>query len=408
LWRKVAPVMVCLALLFIFAAAAQAGTQVIVDGKAVSFDTPPVLANGRMLVPLRSIFEALNTTVNWDGATQTITATKGDINIKLVVGGQAYKNDQAVALDVPAKLVDGRTLVPLRFVSEALGANVDWNNGVITITSAAAESAPAAKPLNNSMKIGLTIFGGSQASLLATEPLNALAESGRSDYQRFAEALNVLNESYVEDRNTQLDINLVWHKIEITNTGYTKQVKVSEQDMERGLSDVMNGEYFVNGVHGTMDPITRELYYKDGYVYFNIQNKKSKIALPLDRQANAAVSGFDKSKIRDVKVIGNSIYYTIDKSAIDFSYLDVMMNRLFANDNGIDVNYSDINCSTTIDNDGKLSAINMQFSAETSINEQAAIINCEVTTKITQPGNITIDFPDDLDSYTEVVPGAPN
>ncbi|MCL2336557.1 MAG: copper amine oxidase N-terminal domain-containing protein [Firmicutes bacterium] len=408
MWRKVAPVMVCLALLFIFAAAAQAGTQVIVDGKAVSFDTPPVLANGRMLVPLRSIFEALNTTVNWDGATQTITATKGDINIKLVVGGQAYKNDQAVALDVPAKLVDGRTLVPLRFVSEALGANVDWNNGVITITSAAAESAPAAKPLNNSMKIGLTIFGGSQASLLATEPLNALAESGRSDYQRFAEALNVLNESYVEDRNTQLDINLVWHKIEITNTGYTKQVKVSEQDMERGLSDVMNGEYFVNGVHGTMDPITRELYYKDGYVYFNIQNKKSKIALPLDRQANAAVSGFDKSKIRDVKVIGNSIYYTIDKSAIDFSYLDVMMNRLFANDNGIDVNYSDINCSTTIDNDGKLSAINMQFSAETSINEQAAIINCEVTTKITQPGNITIDFPDDLDSYTEVVPGAPN
>lgn len=106
---------------------AQAAPKVVLDNKTLTFDVQPSLAKGCTLVPLRAIFEALDADVQWDGATQTVTATKDDIAISLVIDGAAYKNGQEVPLDVPAKIIDGRTMVPIRFVSESLGAIVNWN-----------------------------------------------------------------------------------------------------------------------------------------------------------------------------------------------------------------------------------------------------------------------------------------
>ena len=87
------------------------------------------LVDNRTLVPLRSIFEELGATVQWDQATQTITATQGKRVIKLTVGSRHTNvNGQHVVIDVPAQVNNGRTLVPLRFVSEAMGASVTWDN----------------------------------------------------------------------------------------------------------------------------------------------------------------------------------------------------------------------------------------------------------------------------------------
>ena len=133
--RKMMVIVLSMVLVLVFAATAQAAPKVVLDGKTLTFDTAPVEEQGRILVPLRIIFEALGATVGWDEATQTVTAQKDGVEIKLVIGGQAYKNNQAVSLDVPAKVVDGRTLVPIRFVSEALGATVGWENGVVNISS---------------------------------------------------------------------------------------------------------------------------------------------------------------------------------------------------------------------------------------------------------------------------------
>jgi competence protein ComEC len=119
--------------------------SVSVDGKKLFFDVPPIIENDRTLVPLRVIFEALGAGVEWDGATQTVKAEKDGTIIKLIIGGKAYVNDQPVELDVPAKIVNDRTLVPLRFVSQALGASVDWDGAtrsVTIVTSGVAESKP--------------------------------------------------------------------------------------------------------------------------------------------------------------------------------------------------------------------------------------------------------------------------
>ncbi|KKM12453.1 hypothetical protein SY88_03350 [Clostridiales bacterium PH28_bin88] len=110
--------------------------SITLDGEELDFDVAPVLESGRVLVPVRVIFEAFGATVDWDTATNTITARRDNDTIKLTIGNKtAHKNGEAVELDVPAKIIRGRTLVPVRFVSEALGAKVLWDskNQVVSI-----------------------------------------------------------------------------------------------------------------------------------------------------------------------------------------------------------------------------------------------------------------------------------
>jgi len=116
--------------------------EVVLDGRQLAFDVPPVIEQGRTLVPLRAIFEALGAKVGWNSAARTVTATKDGVEMRLTLGqATAYRNGQPVTLDVPAKIVKGRTLVPLRFVSEALGCRVKWDGftQMITITGMAPE-----------------------------------------------------------------------------------------------------------------------------------------------------------------------------------------------------------------------------------------------------------------------------
>jgi len=109
--------------------------SVLLNGEALEFDVPPVTQQGRTLVPLRTIFESLGATVEWDAASSTVKASKGGTTIELPVGRDwAIKNGTRVSLDVPAVVKDGRTLVPLRFVSEALGTRVDWDGQTRTVS----------------------------------------------------------------------------------------------------------------------------------------------------------------------------------------------------------------------------------------------------------------------------------
>lgn len=108
---------------------------VSVGEKGVSFDQPPILDNGRTLVPLRAIFEALGASVQWNGASQTVTSVKGSTEISLQIGSTAmHVNGTVKTLDVPAKIINGRTLVPVRAVSEAFGCKVGWNQSTQTVT----------------------------------------------------------------------------------------------------------------------------------------------------------------------------------------------------------------------------------------------------------------------------------
>ena len=95
------------------------------------------LENDRTLVPMRVIFEALGAQVEWDGETQTVTATKDGKTMRLQIDkNELYIGDEMVRLDTPPRLIEGNTLVPLRAVSESFGATVLWDDDtrLITIT----------------------------------------------------------------------------------------------------------------------------------------------------------------------------------------------------------------------------------------------------------------------------------
>lgn len=127
--------------------------RVFVDGQPVGFDVPPMMASGRVLVPLRGVFERLGAVVTWDPATQTVLAARADTQVELRIGDpQAHINGQVAMMDVPALLVSGRTMVPLRFVSQTLGAQVAWDAAATTvqITSSGAAGAPPVVPPSQS------------------------------------------------------------------------------------------------------------------------------------------------------------------------------------------------------------------------------------------------------------------
>ena len=113
--------------LCVFSAEENAVT-VYVDGLKINFDVDPIIESGRTLVPLRYIFESLGATVEWRGETLTAVAKKGEDTIEISVGSNIlYKNGNPTELDVGAKLIDGRTLVPARAVSEGMGCDVKWD-----------------------------------------------------------------------------------------------------------------------------------------------------------------------------------------------------------------------------------------------------------------------------------------
>ncbi len=107
---------------------------VLFNGAPMIFDVPPQLINDRTMVPMRAIFEKLGAVVTWDDSTQTAKAVKGDKTVELTINNKIAKVDgQDVALDVPAQLINNRTLVPLRFVSENLDADVQWVDETKTV-----------------------------------------------------------------------------------------------------------------------------------------------------------------------------------------------------------------------------------------------------------------------------------
>ncbi len=117
--------------------------KVYLDGQLLSFDVAPQIDNGRTLVPLRGIFEAMGATVEWDDAARNVTARRDGVVIVLPIGStRPTVNGSAWPLDVPAKIVQGRTLAPLRFVGEGFGGQVSWDDATRTVTIKSPEQIP--------------------------------------------------------------------------------------------------------------------------------------------------------------------------------------------------------------------------------------------------------------------------
>ncbi len=112
--------------------------EVRIDNQILETDQAPIVRQGRTLVPLRAIFEGLGTEVTWYQSTGSIFCYRDGASISLTVNDRiGYINGKSVTLDVPPIAVNGRTMVPVRVVSEALGATCEWKGeqNLVDITS---------------------------------------------------------------------------------------------------------------------------------------------------------------------------------------------------------------------------------------------------------------------------------
>lgn len=113
--------------------------SVYLDGRQLQLETEPILVHGTVLVPMRGLFEAQGAKLAWEESSKTVTATKGESKLNYRIGEPvAQLNGQAITLTLPGRIEHGYSLVPLRFVSEALGSSVKWeaDTKTVRITSA--------------------------------------------------------------------------------------------------------------------------------------------------------------------------------------------------------------------------------------------------------------------------------
>ncbi|MDO4540379.1 MAG: copper amine oxidase N-terminal domain-containing protein, partial [Syntrophomonadaceae bacterium] len=146
------------------AAAPAPAISIMLDGAELVTEPAPYIVNDRTLVPMRAIFEALDATVTWDETERSVTAVRDTDTILLYIGSTtAYVNEAAVILEAAPEIdaATWRTMVPLRFVSEALGCDVDWKAETLTVI------IDTDKEENEPPKPGKYVTGGA-ASILDT------------------------------------------------------------------------------------------------------------------------------------------------------------------------------------------------------------------------------------------------
>lgn len=127
--------LLCVFMSFASPALATDGIRVYVDNQLLQLKEPPLMQDGRTLAPMRAFFESLGASVDWEPETQTAIGTRGDITVRIPIGStRPTINRRIETIDVAAQIIDGRTYIPLRFVGEAFGDDVQWDAATRSIT----------------------------------------------------------------------------------------------------------------------------------------------------------------------------------------------------------------------------------------------------------------------------------
>lgn len=143
--KKTVLIFISTILIFFGIGAYAAEIDIYIDDVKLESDVLPKNVDGRVLVPMRTIFEQLNSDVSWDGNSKTVFAEHNGEVMSLAIDSDALNTGvrnsvgeivwiDKISLDVPAKIIDDSTYVPIRAVSEALGARVSWNEALKSVS----------------------------------------------------------------------------------------------------------------------------------------------------------------------------------------------------------------------------------------------------------------------------------
>lgn len=305
--RKILAVLLAGCLLF--TAAPAFAVDVVVKNQTLDYsnDQAPVIQKGRTLVPLRSIFEALGATVEWEPKMRLVTCKKGTQVIYLQIDNTtASVNNQGVFLDVPPTILGGRTMVPVRFIAESLGSHVEWSqaNQTVYIDSEVPSVQPSIDPIIHfmfdhsfgeiSQKFQLVDISNEDYVRLSPVPV------GRGDtfpypsfFKRIADTdtvITFIDRAWAEEKNipgliAQDNMNAVNHLLSQYTPQPTATVLTLSGNAEAFILDVpmdfsMSFHQYANTLGFTYGPIEAGTYYdkmlyQKGEPKFFIQSEKS-------------------------------------------------------------------------------------------------------------------------------------
>lgn len=194
--------LVCVLMSFVSPALSTDGVRVYVDNQLLQLEDPPLIQDGRTLVPMRAFFESLGASVDWEADTQTAVGTRGDVTVRIPIGStRPTVNRRVVTIQVAAQIINGRTYIPLRFVGEAFGDDVQWDGAArsITITRKIADEADTREPDDQKPIEGLSVWmeadrevvpegGGQTVTVIVTVADNQGYLVEGADVSFFAEA----------------------------------------------------------------------------------------------------------------------------------------------------------------------------------------------------------------------------
>jgi len=215
---------------------------VTIDGQVVAFtDQQPVIVDGRTLVPVGGVFGAIDFVPTWDGATQTATLIRDDFTVVITIGNATFTtNDVQHTLDVPAQIIGGRTMLPIRAVLESVGYNLDWNSATRTVVIISpATEAPPAPPITTP----------SEPTPPAEEPTRGEPEDTPTDYvsdndfipPAYMDAIReFLGVDFTVDATEHSNVGFTWHFLNLSEEIDVEEFRCWEFEF-RGLPGHMSG-----------------------------------------------------------------------------------------------------------------------------------------------------------------------
>ena len=217
---------------------------VILDEEVLEFDVKPQIINGRTMVPLRKIFESMGAVVDWDGDTRTAFAEKNTRFVEAQIDNYEMTiNGVSKRLDTAPMLLGGRTLVPVRFVAEAFGVVVEWDDESSTVTLTSPEKIPLTSVAKMSYQYDLTPYVSIEKGDYTGLEYTSL--SAEVSQEEVTASLSSLMEEYVEYSDVERAC-AIGDAVSVDYKGFING-KELENGSEEGAEFVLGNTSFIPG-----------------------------------------------------------------------------------------------------------------------------------------------------------------
>ena len=335
-------------------------TYLEVNGEKINTDMPPIIFNDRSVVPARAVFEKLGAAVTWDEKKSLVGVSLQNTNIQLTINNKtALVNDQRKDMEVPSKIINSRTMIPVRFVAESLGARVDWNESNRTISIWC--QTEQQEETKSNIKINDIQYSQDgdilRMNIIADAPIKDYTISEWKDANKLIININdaimnvqnsgieVNNNNVQKIRSSQYELNpyvsrvvvdlAQWISYEAKFTADKKQIQIDFNNQAPSVTDVYNEN---NETPATVLGVTLDPKAKDKVVVIDPGHGGSDPgALGKDSKGNILVKEKDlnlsisKRVLELLKEAGVKVHITReDDSAVDLSARPEIANNLNA------------------------------------------------------------------------------